>query len=129
MQEAIKQKDDIVFIDTAGRLQNKTNLIEELQKIVRVIKKVIPQAPHHTLLCLDATTGQNALDQVKTFRQMIDVNGLIINKLDGTAKGGILAAIATECPIPVYFIGVGESIDDMDTFSAQDFANGLLDIN
>lgn len=129
LQEAIKQKDDIVFIDTAGRLQNKTNLIEELQKIVRVIKKVIPQAPHHTLLCLDATTGQNALDQVKTFRQMIDVNGLIINKLDGTAKGGILAAIATECPIPVYFIGVGESIDDMDTFSAQDFANGLLDIN
>ena len=129
LQEAIKQKDDIVFIDTAGRLQNKTNLIEELQKIVRVIKKVIPQAPHHTLLCLDATTGQNALDQIKTVRQMIDVNGLIINKLDGTAKGGILAAIATECPIPVYFIGVGESIDDMDTFSAQDFANGLLDIN
>ncbi len=129
LQEAIKQKDDVVFIDTAGRLQNKTNLIEELQKIVRVIKKVIPDAPHHTLLCLDATTGQNALDQVKTFKQMVDVNGLIINKLDGTAKGGILAAIATESPTPVYFIGVGEGIDDMDTFSAQDFANGLMSLN
>ncbi len=126
LQEAIKQKDDLVFIDTAGRLQNKTNLIEELQKIVRVIKKVIPEAPHHTILCLDATTGQNALDQVKTFKQMVDVNGLIVNKLDGTAKGGILVAIASESPTPVYFIGVGEGIDDMESFSAKDFANGLL---
>jgi len=128
LQEAIKQKDDIVFIDTAGRLQNKTNLIEELQKIVRVIKKVIPDAPHHTLLCLDATTGQNALDQVKTFKQMVDVNGLIINKLDGTAKGGILAAIATESPTPVYFIGIGEGIEDLQPFSAQEYANTLLGI-
>ena len=126
LQEAIKQKDDLVFIDTAGRLQNKTNLIEELQKIVRVIKKVIPEAPHHTILCLDATTGQNALDQVKIFKQMVDVNGLIVNKLDGTAKGGILVAIASESPTPVYFIGVGEGIDDMESFSAKDFANGLL---
>ena len=128
LQEAIKQKDDIVFIDTAGRLQNKTNLIEELQKIVRVIKKVIPDAPHHTLLCLDATTGQNALDQVKTFKKMVDVNGLIINKLDGSAKGGILAAIATECPTPVYFIGIGEGLEDLQPFSSQEYANGLLGI-
>lgn len=126
LQEAIKQQDDIVFIDTAGRLQNKTNLVEELQKIVRVIKKVIPEAPHHTLLCLDATTGQNALDQVKTFKNMVDVNGLIINKLDGTAKGGILAAIAAESPTPVYFIGIGEGIDDLDEFKANDFARSLL---
>ena len=126
LQEAIKQQDDIVFIDTAGRLQNKTNLVEELQKIVRVIKKVIPEAPHHTLLCLDATTGQNALDQVKTFKNMVAVNGLIINKLDGTAKGGILAAIAAESPTPVYFIGIGEGIDDLDEFKANDFARSLL---
>ena len=126
LQEAIKQQDDIVFIDTAGRLQNKTNLVEELQKIVRVIKKVIPEAPHHTLLCLDATTGQNALDQVKTFKNMVAVNGLIINKLDGTAKGGILAAIAAENPTPVYFIGIGEGIDDLDEFKANDFARSLL---
>lgn len=126
LQEAIKQQDDIVFIDTAGRLQNKINLVEELQKVVRVIKKVIPEAPHHTLLCLDATTGQNALDQVKTFKNMVDVNGLIINKLDGTAKGGILAAIAAESPTPVYFIGIGEGIDDLDEFKANDFAHSLL---
>ena len=126
LQEAIKLQDDIVFIDTAGRLQNKTKLVEELQKIVRVIKKVIPEAPHHTLLCLDATTGQNALDQVKTFKNMVAVNGLIINKLDGTAKGGILAAIAAESPTPVYFIGIGEGIDDLDEFKANDFARSLL---
>ena len=126
LQEAIKEKDDIIFIDTAGRLQNKINLVEELQKVVRVIKKVIPEAPHHTLLCLDATTGQNALDQVKTFKNMVDVNGLIINKLDGTAKGGILAAIAAESPTPVYFIGVGEEIDDLDEFNASDFARSLM---
>ena len=126
LQEAIKQKDDIVFIDTAGRLQNKTNLVEELQKVVRVIKKVIPEAPHHTLLCLDATTGQNTLDQVKTFKDMVDVNGLIINKLDGTAKGGILAAIAAESPTPVYFIGVGEGINDLEEFNAQEYAQSLM---
>lgn len=126
LQEAIKQQDDIVFIDTAGRLQNKTNLVEELQKIVRVIKKVIPEAPHHTLLCLDATTGQNTLDQVKTFKNMVDVNGLIINKLDGTAKGGILAAIAAENPTPVYFIGIGEGINDLDEFNAQEYAQSLM---
>ena len=128
LTEAIKQKDDIVFIDTAGRLQNKTNLTEELKKIVRVIQKISPDAPHHTLLCVDATTGQNALDQVKTFKQIAGINGLIINKLDGTAKGGILVAISQECPLPVYFIGVGEKIDDLIPFDEQAFAKSLLGI-
>lgn len=126
LQEALRQNDDIVFIDTAGRLQNKTGLMDELRKIVKVIKKVIPEAPHHTLLCLDATTGQNALEQVKAFKQMVDVNGLVVNKLDGTAKGGILIAIAEEYPTPIYFIGVGEGIDDLDKFSAEEFALNLM---
>lgn len=126
LQEAIKQGDDIVFIDTAGRLQNKSGLMDELKKVVKVIQKVIPQAPHHTLLCLDAATGQNALEQIKTFKEMVGVNGLIINKLDGTAKGGILAAVAAESPTPLYFIGVGESIDDLNTFNAADYASRLL---
>lgn len=126
LQEALRQNDDIVFIDTAGRLQNKTGLMDELRKIVKVIKKVIPEAPHHTLLCLDATTGQNALEQVKAFKQMVEVNGLVVNKLDGTAKGGILIAIAEEYPTPIYFIGVGESIDDLNKFNAEEFALNLM---
>lgn len=126
LQEALRQNDDIVFIDTAGRLQNKTGLMDELRKIVKVIKKVIPEAPYHTLLCLDATTGQNALEQVKAFKQMVEVNGLVVNKLDGTAKGGILIAIAEEYPTPIYFIGVGESIDDLDKFNAEEFALNLM---
>ena len=128
LAEAIKQGDDVVFIDTAGRLQNKANLTEELKKIIRVIKKIIPEAPHHTLLCIDATTGQNALDQVKIFKEIASVNGLIVNKLDGTAKGGILVAIAKESPVDIYFIGVGEQIDDMLPFNAKDFAKSLLGI-
>lgn len=128
LAEAVKQNDDVVFIDTAGRLQNKANLTEELKKIVRVIKKIIPEAPHHTLLCIDATTGQNALDQVKIFKEIASVNGLIVNKLDGTAKGGILVAIAKETPVDIYFVGVGEQIDDLLSFNAKDFANSLLDL-
>lgn len=128
LKEAEKQNDDIVFIDTAGRLQNKKGLMEELQKIVRVIKKVSPDAPHKTLITIDATTGQNGLDQVKTFKELVDINGVIITKLDGTSKGGILIAVASETNIPIYFIGVGEKIDDMDTFNAADFAKGLLDL-
>ena len=128
LQEALKQKDDIVIIDTAGRLQNKSGLMDELKKIVRVIKKVIPEAPHHTLLCLDAATGQNAVSQVKTFKEAIDVNGLIINKLDGTSKGGIIVAIASETPLPIYFIGLGEGIDDLAEFNALDFSRNLLGI-
>ena len=126
LTEAIKQGDDIVFIDTAGRLQNKTNLTEELKKIIRVIKKVIPDAPHHTLLCLDATTGQNAVDQAKTFQEIANVNGLIINKLDGTAKGGVLVAVSEATKLPVYYIGLGEGIDDLKEFGAQSFALSLV---
>lgn len=126
--EAEKQGDDIVFIDTAGRLQNKKGLMDELQKIVRVIKKVSPEAPHKTLITIDAATGQNGLDQVKTFKELIDVNGVIVTKLDGSSKGGILIAIASETGIPVYFVGVGEDIEDMDVFNAEDFAKGLLDL-
>ena len=126
LKEAEKQGDDIVFIDTAGRLQNKKGLMEELQKIIRVIKKISPEAPHKTLITIDATTGQNGLDQVKTFKELVEVNGIVITKLDGSSKGGILVAIATETKIPVYFIGVGEKAEDMDVFKAEDFAKGLL---
>ena len=129
LTEAIKQVDDIVFIDTAGRLQNKTGLMDELKKIVKVIKKVIPDAPHATLLTIDATTGQNALNQVKTFKEMVDVSGLVVTKLDGTAKGGIIIAVAEETGIPIHYIGVGEGIDDLDEFNARDFARNLLNLN
>ena len=129
LKEAQKQNDDIVFIDTAGRLQNKINLMEELKKVVRVIKKQMPDAPHATLLSLDATTGQNALAQVKTFKEMVDVSGLVITKLDGSAKGGILAAIAAESPTPIHYIGVGEGIDDLDQFNARDFSQNLMGIS
>lgn len=126
LKEAEKRGDDIVFIDTAGRLQNKKGLMEELQKIVRVIKKVSPDAPHKTLITIDAATGQNGLDQVKTFKELVDVNGVVITKLDGSSKGGILIAVASETGIPVYFVGVGEQAEDMDVFKAEDFAKGLL---
>lgn len=128
LKEAEKKGDDIVFIDTAGRLQNKKGLMEELQKIVRVVKKVSPEAPHKTLITIDATTGQNGLDQVKTFKELVDVNGVIITKLDGSSKGGIVIAIAAETGTPIYYIGVGEKADDMDIFKAEDFAKGLLDL-
>ena len=126
LQEALRQGDELVFIDTAGRLQNKTGLMDELQKIIRVIKKVIPQAPHHTLLTIDATTGQNALDQIRTFQQLVNVSGLIVTKLDGSAKGGILIAAAAETALPVYYIGIGEALDDLDVFNARDFTQNLL---
>ena len=127
LQEAIKQKDDIVFIDTAGRLQNKTGLMDELKKIIRVIRKVIPEAPHASLLTIDATTGQNALSQIEIFSDAAELNGLIITKLDGSSKGGILAAMACEHKIPVYYIGVGEHIDDLDHFNAHEYAVNLLE--
>lgn len=126
LKQALLQNDDVVFIDTAGRLQNKTNLMEELKKVVRVIKKQIPDAPHATLLCLDATTGQNILAQVKTFKEMVDVSGLIITKLDGSAKGGTLVAVAEEIPTPIHYIGIGEGIDDLDQFNAGDFTKNLV---
>lgn len=126
LQKASARGDDVVLIDTAGRLHNKTVLMEELKKIRRVIQKVNPEAPHATLLVLDATTGQNALTQVKVFQEAADVSGLIVTKLDGTAKGGILVAIAQQFDIPIPYIGVGESIDDLHAFSAKEFAENLM---
>ena len=128
LNAAIKAGDDVVFIDTAGRLQNKSGLMEELKKIVRVIQKIMPDAPHRVLLTIDATTGQNALAQVETFKQIVGVNGLIVTKLDGTAKGGILVAIAKEHQLPIYFIGIGEQIADLDIFKAREFARSLLNL-
>lgn len=129
LRKAIDVGDDVVFIDTAGRLQNKAGLMDELKKIVRVMQKVIPSAPHSVLLTLDATTGQNALAQVETFKQCVRVDGLIVTKLDGTAKGGILVAIAKENPTPVYFIGVGEGIGDLNRFNAAEYAASLLGLS
>jgi fused signal recognition particle receptor len=117
---------DILFIDTAGRLHNKTDLMEELKKVVRVIKKQDESLPHATLLVLDATTGQNALNQVETFKSMVDVTGLILTKLDGTAKGGVLIALAEKFALPVHAIGVGEKADDLQPFEPLAFARGLV---
>lgn len=126
LNAAIKAGDDIVFIDTAGRLQNKNGLMDELKKIIRVIKKVIPDAPHKTLLTIDATTGSNALSQVEEFKQMCNVDGLIVTKLDGSSKGGMLVAIAVENPTPVHFIGIGEKTEDLDIFKADEYAKNLV---
>ena len=117
---------DVLLIDTAGRLHNKSALMEELQKIIRVIRKQDPSAPHTVLLVLDATTGQNALQQVGVFREMVDVSGLIVTKLDGSARGGIVVALAEEYGLPVYAVGVGEQVGDLKPFYAMDFARGLL---
>ena len=119
---------DVLLVDTAGRLQNKAVLMDELQKIVRVMKKVDPAVPHAVLLVLDATVGQNALSQVEVFRDLAGVTGLVMTKLDGTARGGILVAIAAKYGLPVHFIGVGESIDDLAPFSAKDFARAIAGI-
>ena len=116
---------DILIIDTAGRLQNRDELMNELEKVIRVIKKVDPSAPHATLLTLDATTGQNALKQVEIFGQRAGVTGLVMTKLDGTARGGILVAIARKFGLPVHFIGVGESVGDLEPFTASDFARAI----
>jgi fused signal recognition particle receptor len=120
------QSCDILIVDTAGRLQNKAGLMDELQKIVRVMKKLDPAAPHAVLLVLDATVGQNALSQVAEFSRIAGVTGLVMTKLDGTARGGILAAIAAKYRLPVHFIGVGEGIDDLAPFAARDFARALV---
>jgi fused signal recognition particle receptor len=116
---------DVLIIDTAGRLQNKAELMAELEKIVRVLGKLDPEAPHTVLQTVDATTGQNALNQVEIFRNVAGVNGLVMTKLDGTARGGILVAIAAKHKLPVYFIGVGEGVDDLEPFSAGDFAKAI----
>lgn len=120
---------EILAIDTAGRLHNKDNLMAELAKIVRVLKKVDPTAPHTVLLVLDATTGQNAHAQVETFRDMVQVNGLVVTKLDGSARGGVVVALAERFNLPVHAIGVGESIDDLRAFDPKDFARGLVGLN
>ena len=119
---------DVLIIDTAGRLQNKTELMAELEKIVRVLNKLDPDAPHTVLQTVDATTGQNALNQVEIFRNVAGVNGLVMTKLDGTARGGILVAIAARHKLPVYFIGVGEQVDDLEPFSANDFAKAIAGV-
>ncbi len=120
---------DLLMIDTAGRLQNRADLMEELAKIVRVIRKKDPDAPHNTLLVLDATTGQNALSQVKTFQDMAEVSGLVMTKLDGTARGGVLVALADKFGLPIHAIGVGEQIDDLDAFDPQEFADALVGVD
>jgi fused signal recognition particle receptor len=120
---------DVLLIDTAGRLQNRSELMDELHKVVRVMKKVDATAPHAVLLVLDATVGQNALSQVEIFTKVVGVTGLVMTKLDGTARGGILVAIAAKFKVPVHFIGVGESVDDLAPFSAQDFARAIAGVD
>lgn len=119
---------DVVLVDTAGRLQNRTELMSELEKMLRVIRKVEPDAPHAVLLVLDATVGQNALSQVDIFGKIAGVTGLVMTKLDGTARGGILVAIADRFKLPVHFIGVGEGVDDLAAFTARDFARAVIGI-
>jgi fused signal recognition particle receptor len=126
MAEAKANKKDVLLIDTAGRLQNKAGLMAELEKIVRVVKKQDASAPHSVLLVLDATTGQNVLSQVDLFRQACDVSGLIMTKLDGTARGGVLVAVAERFGLPVHAVGVGEGIDDLRPFDAGAFARALV---
>jgi fused signal recognition particle receptor len=125
LEKARAEKADVLLVDTAGRLQNKAGLMAELEKIIRVIKKVDPTAPHAVLLVLDATTGQNAIAQVDAFKNTAALTGLIMTKLDGTAKGGILVALAAKFGLPVHFIGVGEGEDDLQVFDAENFAKVL----
>ena len=117
---------DVLLIDTAGRLHNKAVLMEELRKIIRVLKKQDATAPHSVLLVLDATTGQNALNQVDVFKEMVDVSGLVVTKLDGSARGGVVVALAEEFRLPVHYVGVGEQADDLRPFDAEEFARGLV---
>ena len=125
IQSAKEKGTDIVFVDTAGRLQNRTDLMDELKKIVRVIHKVDENMPHETVLVLDATVGQNALSQVKVFKEMCGVTGLVMTKLDGSAKGGVLVALSKE-NLPVYAVGVGEDVTDLNPFEAKDYVDSLL---
>ena len=128
MNEARAAKTDVLMMDTAGRLQNKTHLMDELKKIVRVMKKIDESAPHAVLLVLDATTGQNALNQTRVFGEAVDVSGLVMTKLDGSARGGILVAIASRFGLPVHYIGVGEGVEDLQPFKAQEFARAIAQL-
>lgn len=127
VKKAVEENVDVVIIDTAGRLHNKVNLMNELGKIKRVMEKVIPNAPHEVLLVLDASTGQNALEQAKQFSQVTDVNSLALTKLDGTAKGGVVIGISDELKIPVKYIGVGEQMDDLQLFDRENFVESLFE--
>jgi len=129
VDEAIKKQFTHVLIDTAGRLQNKKNLMEEYKKIANVTKKIDPNAPHEVLLVLDATSGQNVINQVEEFNKIIPITGLIMTKLDGTAKGGILIAIAKKYKLPIIALGLGEKEDDLQTFDAEKFANAFIETN
>jgi fused signal recognition particle receptor len=125
LERARTQGIDVLLIDTAGRLQNKSGLMDELAKIVRVLKKLDPGAPHGVILVLDATTGQNALNQVEIFKEIAGVTGIVVTKLDGTARGGILAAIAERFHLPIHAVGIGEGLDDLKPFDARDFARAI----
>jgi fused signal recognition particle receptor len=125
LQKARQTSSDVLLVDTAGRLQNRTELMAELQKVIRVMKKLDESAPHAVLLVLDATVGQNATSQVELFRQVAGVTGLVMTKLDGTARGGILVALAAKFGVPVHFIGVGEGVEDLEPFAARDFARAI----
>jgi fused signal recognition particle receptor len=126
LERAKREGADLLLIDTAGRLHNKTALMDELTKIIRVIRKLDPTAPHSVLLVLDATTGQNAVRQVEVFQEMVDVDGLIVTKLDGSARGGVVVALAYEFELPVHAVGVGEQAGDLRPFVAEEFARGLV---
>lgn len=129
LERARAEGTDLLLIDTAGRLHNKQALMDELRKIVRVLKKLDPEAPHDTILVLDATTGQNAHNQVEVFKNMVDVSGLIVTKLDGTAKGGVVVALARRFALPIHAVGVGEGVDDLRPFEARAFARALLGLD
>ena len=129
IDEARANKADLLIIDTAGRLQNRAELMEELAKIIRVIKKQIPEAPHDSLIVLDGTVGQNAIAQMKAFQQTADLTGMVITKLDGSAKGGIVVALAREFGLPVHMVGVGESAENLQDFTARDFAYALVGLD
>ena len=129
LKKATDTRADLLMIDTAGRLQNRADLMEELAKIVRVIRKLDETAPHNTLLVLDATTGQNAITQVEVFRKVADVSGLVMTKLDGTAKGGVLVSLADRFGLPIHAIGVGEQIDDLSPFDPEEFARALVGLD
>ena len=126
LDRAVKEEYDVVLVDTAGRLQNKDNLMRELDKVNRVIQKIIPSAPHETLLVIDATTGQNGISQAKNFKNITNITGIVLTKLDGTAKGGIVLAIKEEVNLPVKFVGLGEGMDDLEKFDIEKYIYGLF---
>ena len=129
LQTAQARDADVLLVDTAGRLQNKTNLMDELAKVARVLEKLDEGAPHDCLLVLDATTGQNVLQQVEVFSKVCNVSGLVMTKLDGTARGGVLVAVAERFSLPVHYIGIGEGIDDLQPFAAREFARAVTGLN